>query len=75
MRCSFCPGVAHPATGCQYTPNMIACASCVRECWAWVQSHTNGKARRRARNGREMVQTARTFYESIEYQHTSFKQE
>lgn len=68
MNCNFCKGVAHPQTGCQYTPTMIACASCVRECWTWVQSHTNGKARRKARNGREMVQTAKTFYESIHYE-------
>jgi len=43
MQCSFCEGVAHPATGCQYTPTMIACGSCTRRFWQWVGRHTAEK--------------------------------
>lgn len=60
MVCNFCGNpAAHPATGCQYGPNTLACAGCVRECWAWVRSHTNKKARK----GTSVV-TAESFYEA-----------
>ncbi len=29
-RCRFCLGVAHPATGCQYTPTFLVCGTCIR---------------------------------------------
>lgn len=64
MRCSFCQGVAHPATGCQYGPNTLACAACVREFWAWAIAHTNKRARVKRRDGSPAVQTALTFYEA-----------
>ncbi len=41
MDCNFCEGVAHPATGCQYTENMIACGPCTRRFWAWFEQHSN----------------------------------
>lgn len=40
MECRFCGGVAHAATGCQYTPTMIACGPCARSFWDWVIHHT-----------------------------------
>jgi hypothetical protein len=46
-RCFFCGGPAHPATGCQYTSNVIACYSCTTTAWAWVRRHVNGKGRRK----------------------------
>jgi hypothetical protein len=45
IRCNFCHGVAHPATGCVYGPRTIACHACTREFWGWVVRHTNSKAR------------------------------
>lgn len=63
MRCNFCGSpAAHPATGCQYGPNTIACRACVLECWAWVKQHTNSKAKRKRKHGG--VETALTFYEA-----------
>lgn len=59
MRCSFCLGVAHPATGCVYGPNTIACWCCVLTFWDWVKQHTNGRPR--AKRG---PVTAMTFYEA-----------
>jgi hypothetical protein len=47
MRCFFCDGVAHPATGCQYTENAVACGPCVRDAWRWIKGFTNQKGRRR----------------------------
>ena len=61
MKCTFCGGVAHPATGCQYGPSTLACRLCVITFWKWVKQHTNGKASKKQRR----VATARTFYESI----------
>jgi hypothetical protein len=40
MQCSFCDGVAHPATGCQYGPRTISCGPCVRSFWDWAIHHT-----------------------------------
>lgn len=61
MKCNFCGGPAHPATGCQYSENMISCYRCTVEAWSWVKHHTSAKAGRR----RNKVPTARSFYESI----------
>lgn len=51
MRCFFCPGPAHPATGHQYTPTVLACASCTRDFFAWVRDRTNAKGARPRRPG------------------------
>ena len=61
MRCNFCEGPAHPATGCVYSENMISCYRCTVETWSWVKHHTSARAGRR----RNKVPTARSFYESI----------
>ena len=45
-QCFFCGGAAHPATGCQYTENVIACGPCTRTAWTWVKGFTNQKGRR-----------------------------
>lgn len=34
MRCFFCQGAAHPASGAQYTATAVACGPCVRSFWA-----------------------------------------
>lgn len=47
MRCRDCGGVAHPATGCQYTENYIVCGPCTRRVWEWIHQHTSGKGRRK----------------------------
>ena len=57
--CSFCGGAAHPATGCIYGPNTIACWRCTKEAWHWIKGHTNGNVR--ARRG---VKPSLSFYEA-----------
>lgn len=47
LRCATCGGVAHPATGCQYTPTFIVCGPCTREAWRWLLAHINGKGARK----------------------------
>lgn len=47
IRCRSCGGVAHPVTGCVYSPTAIVCGPCVRSFWAWMHRHMNGKPRRR----------------------------
>ncbi len=44
--CRDCGGVAHPASGCQYTETWIVCGPCVRIAWAWLLRHINGKGGR-----------------------------
>jgi hypothetical protein len=40
MPCFFCGDpAAHPATGCQYDTNVLACHACVVSFWAWVKRH------------------------------------
>lgn len=64
MDCSFCDNpAAHPATGCQYTKNMLACSYCTVRVWKWIREHTNKKARK-PRNGEKVVVTALSFYEA-----------
>jgi hypothetical protein len=60
IRCNFCQGPAHPATGCVYGPKTIACYRCTREFWAWATRHINGKARAN-KNG---VTPGVSFYEA-----------
>jgi hypothetical protein len=45
--CPTCGGVSHPATGCVYSPTFIVCYRCTREFWAWAQTYTYGKNRRK----------------------------
>lgn len=40
MRCSFCEGVWHPATGHAYSETFRACYSCTVTFWRWVVRHT-----------------------------------
>jgi hypothetical protein len=60
MRCKFCGGAAHPATGCVYGPTTIACRRCTLEAWRWIKGHTNRQARR-SRGG---VVPSVSFYEA-----------
>ncbi len=47
MQCFFCPNpAAHPATGCQYAPGVLACEECVRAFWAWARTRTEARVRK-----------------------------
>lgn len=59
-KCATCDGVAHPATGCVYSPNFITCGPCVRAFWIWVVRHTNGKGRRKGPNFYDHVRPVET---------------
>lgn len=54
MRCFFCSGPAHPATGCQYSARVVACHRCVVEFWGWFKGHqwTRSRPPWRDRQGR-----------------------
>lgn len=43
MRCFFCKGPAHPATGCQWSESVVACERCTREFWRWFRGMQNRK--------------------------------
>jgi hypothetical protein len=45
--CYFCGGAAHPATGHAYSENVLVCWRCTLETWAWLQTFTNQKGRRK----------------------------
>jgi hypothetical protein len=46
MHCSFCDNpAAHPATGCQYSPNVLACYYCVMSFWSWIKGHIATRSR------------------------------
>lgn len=61
MQCFFCPNpAAHPSTGSQYTPNVLACHECAVNINKWVVNHTN---KRQRRNSKAVV-TADSFYEA-----------
>jgi len=47
--CRDCGGVAHPASGCQYTPTYIVCGRCIRQVITYVVETTNSKGRRKGR--------------------------
>ena len=49
MRCNFCDGVAHPATGCVYGPRTIACWSCTVLFWKWLIQHVHKRPGKRHR--------------------------
>lgn len=40
-------GAAHPATGHAYSENVLVCWRCTLETWAWLQTFTNQKGRRK----------------------------
>lgn len=48
-RCFFCHGVAHAATGCQYSETCLVCGPCATEFARWVQGFTGGKGIRRVK--------------------------
>jgi len=47
--CRDCGGVAHPASGCQYTENYIVCGPCTRRVIKYVVDMTSSKGRRKGR--------------------------
>ena len=47
IRCRMCDGVAHPASGCVYSPTFIVCGPCTRAAWRWIVTFTAQKGRRR----------------------------
>ena len=47
LRCASCKGVAHPATGCQYSEKTLICRACTVRFWQWLKPHVNGKGRRK----------------------------
>jgi phage FluMu protein Com len=57
IRCATCSGVAHPASGCAYTPTFIVCGPCTRAAWTWIRQHTANKGRRRGPSFYEHVNT------------------
>lgn len=48
--CACCDGVAHPASGCQYSERVVVCGPCTRRFWAWAKRHTSAKGRRKGPN-------------------------
>ena len=43
MKCASCDGVAHPATGCAWSPKTLICGPCTRRFWAWMMQHTRAR--------------------------------
>lgn len=43
MRCFFCPSVAHPATGSEYSPGVVACRECTVRFWAWLRARMHSR--------------------------------
>lgn len=40
MTCFFCQSpAAHPATGAEYAPGVVACRACVLRFWRWFRDH------------------------------------
>lgn len=39
--CFFCGGAAHPATGHQYTPSVLACRRCFESFFKWYRARVN----------------------------------
>lgn len=51
MQCSFCDDpAAHPATGCVYGPNTLACYACVIRFWAWARVHMRARGKGRGKS-------------------------
>lgn len=66
MQCNFCDNpAAHPSTGQQYTPTVIACRDCTVRFNTWMLAHVNGsgRGRKQARIAAEF-QPAMSFYEA-----------
>lgn len=51
-KCSSCPGVAHPATGCAWSARTLMCRACATRFWTWMRAHT--ATRKRKKNGKEI---------------------
>lgn len=47
MKCSSCQGVAHPATGCQWSPQTLVCHACAQRFWTWMMNHTSERPRKK----------------------------
>ena len=46
MDCFFCKSpAAHPATGAELTPRVLACEGCTREFWKWFRAHMHSWGR------------------------------
>ena len=72
MRCRFCLGVAHAASGCQYTPTFIVCGTCIQPYIdvmdkvpkaglpGYLESWTGGKGKRKL----SKFPGAQSFYEA-----------
>lgn len=41
MKCFFCGGAAHPATGHAYSATVIACRNCFMEFFMWAKARIN----------------------------------
>ncbi len=45
MTCFFCGDPsAHPSTGCQYAPSVLACYACTVEFWRWFRAAQHNRA-------------------------------
>jgi len=60
MQCFFCPNpAAHDATGCRYSPRVLACRECTVTFWAWVKVWTNKRPRgARGKGGPDFYEAA-----------------
>lgn len=47
MKCASCDGVAHEATGCQWSRAVLVCHGCAVSFWQWMIGHTNDKPRKK----------------------------
>ncbi len=73
MRCRLCHGVAHPASGCQYTSTFLVCGTCIQPYTdvmkkvpkagliGWIQNWTAAKSSKKLT---ERFPGAKGFYES-----------
>ncbi len=41
MKCTFCGGVWHEATGHWYSKTARACGPCTRDFFKWLKAHVN----------------------------------
>jgi hypothetical protein len=72
-RCAFCEGVAHPATGCQYSETFLVCGTCIRPyqdftgkvskagLGAYLENWTSAKSSKKLK---ARFPEAKSFYES-----------
>ena len=62
MICFFCPGVAHPSTGCQCSERVIACRDCVVTFWAWFREQQNKRVPRKKPDKNHPLRVHADFY-------------